>query len=279
MNRIAEGYCTVPNPFNRKQVSNISLLPDEVDVIVFWTRNARPMLPYIKDLDRLGYRYYFQYSVLGYPKLLDRFVPPLDSLLESFITLSNTIGSDKVIWRYDPILLSNLTDIDFHLSNFERIAGAVKGYTSLCVVSVVDLYKKTRRRLQHLREKGFELLDEVGESKLEYLLTGLVDCADAHSISVASCAEYPAMESYGIAPGKCIDQLFIKRVFNIEVASAKDPGQRKACHCIISRDIGMYDSCLFGCQYCYAMGSEDRAKINYLRHDPSSPSLLGRYES
>jgi hypothetical protein len=110
------------------------------------------------------------------------------------------------------------------------------------------------------------------------LMRSFVAASADNGMEIVSCAEELDLKPYGILPGKCVDDEYIAEVFGLDVAHAKDPGQRKACGCVISKDIGMYDSCLFGCRYCYATSSFERARERYNQHDPNSPSLLGWYE-
>lgn len=280
MNKVRDGRCTVPNPFNRNQVASISLAPGEVDVIVFWTRNPGPLMSDLEELDQRGYRYFFQYTVLGYPRLLDRYSPRIRESIATFIELSDRIGFERVIWRYDPIVLTSLTDVSFHLENFERLAEAFRGYTRGCVVSIVDIYRKSRKRMRQIVKGVGPVVspNSLNADQLESLMAGINSCAEKNGLIVNSCAERLDLKPYGICPGKCIDDVYLNELFNIHVSSRKDLGQRKACACVVSKDIGMYDSCLFGCQYCYATSSLDKARENFISHDPTSPSLLGRYE-
>ncbi len=232
-------------------------------------------------LDQRGFRYFFQFTVLGYPRLLDRYSPWIGESIATFIELSDRVGLDRVIWRYDPIVLTSLTDISFHLENFERIAEAFRGYTRRCVISMVDIYRKSRKRLRLLDECGSPVISakSLPADQLESLMTGIYSRGMKNGMIVSSCADRLDLEPFGIYPGKCIDDEYLNEIFNIRVPSRKDPGQRKTCACVVSKDIGMYDSCLFGCQYCYATSSFERAKKNFRSHDPNSPSLLGRYEA
>ncbi len=91
--RLREGYCKVPNPFNARQVQHISLLPEEVEVIIFWTRHPRLLFPYLEEMEARGYRYYFQYTLLDYPSSLDRDNPPYKAKIAAFQELSSRIGS------------------------------------------------------------------------------------------------------------------------------------------------------------------------------------------
>ena len=244
MNRIRAGYCAVPNPFNRNQVSHVSLKPEDVDVIVFWTRNARPLLPHLAELDERGYRYYFQYTVMDNPRVIDPKSPPLEASLKTFRELADRIGPEKVIWRYDPIVFSNMTGPEFHQATYRRIAQALRGYTYRSVISIVDVYRKAQKRLRELAKQGVELLNCEGEA-FDDLMHALVHTANENGLEIVSCAEEIDLLPYGVRPGKCVDDEYIAKTFEINVTSKKDPSQREACGCVVSKDIGMYDSCLY----------------------------------
>lgn len=293
MNRIRAGYCAVPNPFNRGQVSTVSLKPEDVDVIVFWTRNPRPLFPHFSELDQRGYRYYVQYTLMNNPCLMDRKSPPAETAIRTFQQLSDRIGSKKVIWRYDPLVFTDITDPSFHRRTYAWIAQGLRGYTHRSVISIMDVYPKVLKRLRELAGQGAAIrlpggadahaLTSSGvtaawtrEAWFGDLMRALVETAHANGMQVVSCAEEVDLAPFGIRPGKCIDDEYIREAFGLDVTHAKDPSQRRACGCVVSKDIGMYDSCLFGCQYCYAVGSFARAKQNYDRHEPQSPCLLGR---
>jgi hypothetical protein len=281
MNRIRAGYCTVPNPFNRNQVSYVSLKPEDVEVIVFWTRNPAPLLPYLKELDELGLLYYFQYTILNNPRYLDAKVPSLPSALGTFKKLADQIGPSKVIWRYDPIVFTKNTGVQFHVKSYRKIASELNGYTNRSVISVVDIYRKANKRLRQLEEAGSPIIPYMGkpDTHFDFLMNSFVEAATQNGMEIVSCAEELNLTRYGIRPGKCVDDDYIQNVFGLEVAHKKDPSQRSACGCVTSKDIGAYDTCLFGCQYCYATTSFERARINHADHNPQSPSLIGWYDA
>jgi len=281
MNRVRTGFCTVPNPFNRKQVSRISLLPQDVDAIVFWTRNPRPLLASLDELDARGYRYYFQYTLLANPRPIDAHTPPVEAAIETFHMLSARIGAERVIWRYDPIVVSSLTDATFHQERYAWIAAQLQGFTTRSVISILDVYRKAARRLHALAAQGVTIPDQAPAQVVGFdaLLCGMAETAARCDMEIVSCAEEIDLTSYGVQPGKCVDDALIERVFGLRLGLKKDAGQRDACRCVLSRDIGMYDSCLFGCQYCYATSSFTRAAKNHAAHDPLSPSLLGWCEA
>lgn len=276
MNRIRAGYCTVPNPFNRRQVSTIALRPEDVDIIVFWTRNPRPLFDGLAELDARGYRYYFQFTLLDNPRQIDPKTPSVAAAVVTFRELAARIGSERVIWRYDPIVLSNATGPDFHLERYAQIAGQLRGYTQRSVISVMDMYRKAAKRLEALAPQGIviEGADAGQAPEFARLMTGLAHIAAENGMEIQSCVEELDLMRFGIRPGKCIDDDYIARVFGLQLTLGKDPSQRAACGCVASRDIGMYDACLFGCTYCYATGSFARAGENYASHDPAGESLL-----
>ena len=277
MNRIREGYCTVPNPFNPKQVSRIPLKPEDVDVIVFWTRYARPLLPFLKELNDRGYRYYFLYTLMDNPRVLDPKTPSHQRSLNTFRELSHRIGKEKVVWRYDPIVFSTITNSNFHKETYQRIAEALKGHTSRSVISIVDIYRKAAKRLRQMEKQGVCITEPTKEN-LGHLMKSLSVSAGANGMEIQTCAEKPDLTLHDVPPGKCIDDRLIRKVFGLDVTQRKDPSQRAACGCVASRDIGMYDTCLFGCAYCYATTRFDLARERHGNHDPASPSLTGRYQ-
>ncbi len=274
MNRIREGFCGVPNPFNRHQVSRVLLDSRNVDVLVFWTRNAYPMLKYLNELNDLGYKYYFQYSVLGYPRQIDPKSPSLKASLKIFSRLSEMIGPERVIFRYDPVILTDTTDSEFHVKAFNLICSSLRDKTYRCVVSIVDDYKKARGRVNELsRSCGFAL-HQFDPGIHGALLARMSEIARDNGIEIESCAENIKLQQFGILPGKCIDNAYIEKVFGLRLSAKKDPTQRDACGCVVSKDIGAYDTCLMGCRYCYATSSFEKAMDNFKKHDPRSPCLV-----
>jgi hypothetical protein len=195
--------------------------------------------------------------------------------LNAWRDLAARIGPERVVWRYDPIVFSTLTDAAYHRRAFARIAAALHGQTRRCVISLADPYRKTARRMRALAEEGAAVDYSVfSGAAFDQLMTDMVGIADGHGIEIVSCAEEVDLQPYGIRPGRCIDDDLIRRLFGIEVDDRKDPAQRSACGCVVSKDIGMYDSCTFGCAYCYATSDFERARQNHARHDPAWPSLL-----
>jgi len=278
MNRIRAGYCTVPNPANPKRISCVSLNPDDVDVIVFWTRNPKPLLKRLAELDMRGFRYYFQFTILANPRILDPRCPPTRPSIETFKSLADHIGSDRVIWRYDPIVITNQCPSDRHLEKISSIASALRGYTKRLMLSMLDTYKHTEGRMRRLEKKGLRVSLPDGE-RFQRFIRSIVEIATANGMEIFSCAEENGLDRLGVSSGKCIDDRLIEKVFKIMVTHKKDPYQRPACGCVMSKDIGMYDTCPFHCVYCYATRNIASVERNLLKHDPKSPSLIGWQES
>ncbi len=277
MNRVREGYLFVQNPFNAKQVRRVSLALDDVDAIVFWTRNPAHLVPHLAELDEKGYRYYFHYTITGFSRTLERSVPRPQAAIDTFIRLSELIGPEKIIWRFDPILISSLADASEHERVFTKIATALRGRTHRVVVSFADIYLKVSRNLMKI--EGLKVADITrNEAQLFVLAGNLARIAAANGMEIQSCAEEVDLSRVGIHHGKCIDADMLKQLFGMPFNTRKDRGQREECGCVASVDIGQYNTCPHGCFYCYATTSQDSAAQNYKQHDPTSPFLIGKRE-
>lgn len=275
MNRIRAGYCLVPNPFNSNQVAHISLTPQDVDAIVFWTRNPRPLFDSLDELNASGYRYYFQYTLLNYPAAIEPHTPECTMALQTFQELADRIGPERVIWRYDPVMVTNLTPPDWHLETYARLAEALHGCTHRSVISLLDLSANIQKRLKELQMQGVELTNIDPQAPwFPSLLSGLAQAAQKNGMEIVSCAEEINLKPYGIRAGKCIDDDYLKAVFGLDVDHTKDRSQRKACGCVVSKDVGAYDSCLFGCTYCYATTNFKRSQKRHADHDPNLEWLI-----
>jgi hypothetical protein len=279
MNRIRAGHCCVVNPCNRSQNQRISLAPEDVDAVVFWTRNASPLIPYLDELDRLGFKYYFLYTITNYPKLLEKDTPVFGVVHDTIKELSARIGPERILWRYDPVIFTSVTDFDFHKCNVEFLISMLRPYVGRMIVSVFDEYRSAVDRLNKLDKGGVELLEYgPGDSEFRELFQFMSECAASHGLNIQSCAEEIDLKPFGILPGKCVDDEYIGKVLNAEVASRKDASQREICQCVQSKDIGAYDTCKHGCEYCYATRSQKTARKNYDAHNPESPSLVGWHD-
>ncbi|MGQ9844038.1 MAG: DUF1848 domain-containing protein [Spirochaetota bacterium] len=253
MDSIHKGTVTVKNPFNPHQIKQIMLTPDKVDAIIFWTRNPLPLIKYLHQLDSLEYRYIFLFTITGYPTWLETRAIPLPQTLSTFIQLSRQIGAQKVVWRYDPIVFSKELDFNFHIQNFSQIAHTLTGYTQRVIISIMQPYTKVVKRINtylHNRRITLNPLEAFSFDTLQQFFTTLSSIAGECNMSIQSCCSN--LIPYGIPNGACIDQQLLCDTFTITLQYPKDTHQRSGCLCAKSIDIGWYNSCNFGCVYCYA---------------------------
>lgn len=270
--RVEEGFCDVPHPRAPGRVSRVPLTPEEVAAFVFWTKNPAPLEPHLARLDERGYRYLFLYTLNAYGREIERAIPDRAGRIASFRRLAARVGAERVVWRYDPILLSARTGVDWHLVQFSALARALAGSTGRVIVSLVDFYRKTEPGFREMERRGFQAERTPGEGELGALFGGMAATARACGMEIQSCAE--PLERFGVGAGKCIDDALFRRVFGLNLGPARDRGQRAACRCISSRDIGVYGTCPGGCLYCYATTDQEKARTAAARCAPASPALI-----
>jgi len=307
--RLSKGYCVWYNPFNRKKVY-VSFR--NTRVIVFWTKNPGPIMPFLTKLDEMGIHYYFLVTLNDYEKEgLEPGVPSLRRRIETFKELSRMIGKERIIWRFDPLILTPELTVRELMTRIWYLGNQLKGYTEKLVFSFADVcrYKKVQDSL--IRETGLFTMDTVSRaefspSQVEEAAFCLSKMREAWkekgwSIQMATCAETVDLSEFGIEHNSCIDADLIERLFGDdrelvyyihteklpvpdlfgsvpeippERKNLKDPGQRKACGCIISKDIGMYNTCRHLCVYCYANSSRELVLRNKSRHTSDKESVI-----
>ena len=267
INQLKAGYVVWTNPFNRKQMY---VWFKNTKVVVFWSKNPKPLLPYLNELDDRNIRYYFQFTLNDYEQEgFEPNVPPLKERIETFKTLSQQIGKERVIWRFDPLIVTpNLTP-DNLLEKMYNIGNQLKGCTDKLVFSFVDV--KAYRKVQTNLVRGTSFFTptnaaeaELNEAQMIEVAEGLVKIreqwkSEGWAISLATCAEQLDLKQYGIEHNCCIDGELMKKIFADDAdllhylaVNQKDKGQRKYCFCITSKDIGSYNTCPHNCVYCYA---------------------------
>ncbi len=267
-NRIKEGFVCVRNPMNPHQVSRITLSSEVVDCIVFWTKNPIPMLAQLDEI--ASYPYYFQYTLTGYGKDVECNLPnKKEVLIPAFQSLAERIGSNRVVWRYDPILFNEVYTPEYHLNAFRQIAEALNGYTDQCVISFVDTYAKNKASMKALGTY------ELSQVELFAFTRELCRTANANGIRVVSCAEQMDLSEYGVEHGSCIDKGRIEEILGCSIEVNRDKNQRPECGCVESIDIGTYNTCKTGCHYCYANHSFESVTRNNGKYDLYSPLLCG----
>ena len=268
LSRIRAGFVDVVNPFNRKQVSRISLSHDVVDCIVFWTKDPAPMLERLGELD--GYPYYVQISITPYSSDVETNLRPKDEIIKTAQELSSMLGRHRVVWRYDPVLLNERYTIASHIEWFERTLERLAPFTERCVISYIDMYAKARKNTDGLN------LRELDDDEMIELAAGFSESAKGSGMTLQTCSEAIDLERYGISHGACIDGKLVERVTGKPIHALKAKSQRPLCNCVESFDIGQYDTCIHGCRYCYANASPERARIGFERHEQSSTCLTGK---
>lgn len=267
-NRVRAGYVYVRNPMNAHQISKISLSPEVVDGIVFWTKNPIPMLDKLDALK--DYMYYFQFTLNSYGVDVENNIPSKnDVIIPAFQRLSDLIGPDRVIWRYDPIFLNEIYTIHYHIHYFEELAKRLSSYTRKCTISFLDSYRKTEKNLAALTPSS------ISAEQQEQLAKCIAEIAHSYGLRVDTCAEGIELQRYGIEHARCIDDRLFGQLMQCPLSIKKDKNQRLECGCIESLDIGAYNTCCNSCRYCYANYSEKAVVTNSGKHNPTSPLLIG----
>ncbi|MBQ3956155.1 MAG: DUF1848 domain-containing protein [Clostridia bacterium] len=267
-NRLKEGVVCVRNPFDHHQVSRYRLDPGVVDVIGFCTKNPAPMFRYMDLLKDYG-QYWFV-TITPYGRDIEPNVPDKHRLLDDLKRLSDIAGIDSVAWRYDPILISSRYTFDYHLRAFEKMASALDGYTRTAVISFIDLYPKVKRRFPEAREVTKEERLALGKE--------IIGIASAHGMTVKPCAEGDELTPFGADCGGCMTIRDYEKAIGRRLDAPKKKGARAGCACYLSCDIGVYDTCLHLCRYCYANAEPEKVLAMSRLHDPLSPFLIGNYE-
>jgi DNA repair photolyase len=288
-NRLRAGYMRWTNPFNANQVQHVSF--KHTRVIVFWTKNPKPLMAYLPQIDEAGINYYFQYTLNDYDaEGLEPNVASLPKRIEVFKQLSDLVGPRRVIWRFDPLVLSNTISIDVLLKRISQIAFMLQGYTHKLVISFadIDMYKKVRNNLARQPYAYREFSNELMETFAERLM----ELNKEWGLEIATCAELKDLQKYGISRNRCVDDDLLIDLFQEDSAlmnflgykadlfgdttrpNLKDKGQRKECGCIVSKDIGKYNTCNHLCAYCYANTSESAVTKNLSKHNPISEAII-----
>jgi len=306
-NRLKKGYCVWYNPFNQKP-SYVSF--KNCKAVVFWTKNPKPLLPYLHELDERGIHYYFQVTLNDYVKEgFEPGVPSVDDRVDTFRELSSRIGKERVIWRFDPLIVTAQLSPRELLKRIWTVGNKLFGLTEKLVFSFVDVqaYRKVQNNL--VKETGcFDkdsvLAAEMTADQRREVVEGLLKIQAAWrergwDVILATCGEEANYN--GIEHNRCIDGELMERLFADDKQfvyylhtgklvepdmfgempalpdkpkDMKDKGQRKACGCMVSKDIGMYNTCRHFCVYCYANTSKGCVLANAKRHSDMSESII-----
>lgn len=266
MNRLNDGFFDVRNPFNPKLVSRIMM--DDVDLLFFCTKNPIPILDKMKDINK---KVYFHITLTPYKKDIEPNVPNKKDIIEAIKELSNTIGKDNIVIRYDPILINDKYTLDYHIKAFDKLCNLLDGYINKILISFIDDYKNVRNNYKSLNYK------KLNEFDYKTIGINFSKSAKKHNILVHTCAEENNLVEYGFIKDECMSK---ELAFKLTGKIYKKWNARKnvPCNCIEMVDIGVYNSCKHFCKYCYANFDEKKVIDNYSNHNPNSSLLIGELE-
>lgn len=264
MNRLKEGYALIPNPRNPGRLGRVELSADHVDCIVFWTKNPIPMLDKLEQLEAMGYAFYTHFTLTPYGQEMESCLPPKPKLLQAFIKLSKQTSPQRVVWRYDPIIVDAGHSISWHIEQFTRMCGELHLYTKRCILSFIDPYKSISDKFRAMTK-----------DEMLAIASGFSEAAQKYDMALYTCAEEIELAEYGIGHAACIDRKWVEEIIGFPITAKKDANQRAACGCIESVDIGVYDTCTHGCLYCYATSDRKTALGRLRAHDTRAPMING----
>lgn len=269
MRRVRAGFCTVRTPYGRPYT--VRLDREAVSGFVFWTRNAGPFLPALRRLAAAGYPFVVQYTLNAYPRVLEASVIDRARAAEQVRAIAREFGPRVVVWRYDPVIVTDATPLSSHVDRFSRLGEILAGAVDEAVVSFASFYRKTRRNLDRAgKADGLTWNDPAAERKRE-TVARLAEVGGEFGMKLTICAQ-PGLVAGAAGEASCIDAARMSDVAGTPIR-AKRKGNRPGCLCHESRDIGAYDTCPHGCIYCYAVASPRAAKARYARHDPDRAAL------
>lgn len=268
MNRLDAGTVNYLNPFGAKVVT-VSLRPEHVHSIVFWSKHYGPFLKHVEEIERRGYRFYCHYTITGAPRVLEPHVPDWQHSIQVFRQLAALTGPRRVLWRFDPIVFTDELDADFYLGRFRALAAALSGATERCTFSFASYYGKVERRMSQI---GIAYADPPLEEK-QALAAALADIAGEHGITLYACCQEALVEGK-VRQAHCVDGDLLADLFPDRPPLTTLRPTREQCGCFASRDIGAYDSCAHGCVYCYATQNHHSAARRLRRHDPAGEMLI-----
>ena len=271
INRIKAGYVCVRNPYNRQQVTEYQLNPDVVDLLVFCSKNPIPLITQLKSEDVLRpFKQFWFVTITPYGRETEPNVPDKQLVIECFKELSCKLGINSVCWRYDPVLVNEKYTVDFHINAFKKMAQQLSDYTETCVISFIDLYKKV--------QKNFSSAIEVSAAEQEIICKEFVKIGKQYNISVKTCGESPSLAEFGVDVSGCMTKEVFEKAAGCRLDIPKMRQNRKECACILTADIGEYNTCSHFCRYCYANYDRQSVIRNNKFHDKNSAFLIGTSE-
>lgn len=264
-NRLREGFVLVRNPFNPQTITRYVLDPSVVDLMVFCTKNPKPMLGKM-DLLKDYHQYWFV-TITPYGKDIEPNVPDKASVMESFLRLSSIAGAGNMCWRYDPIFIDENWTVERHIESFRTMCEILAGSTHTAVISFIDLYEKVKRNFPEAKTVPFQ-------TQLT-LTQAFVEIGRKYDMTIKSCGESGKLEAVGADCSGCMTQKVFEAAIGQNVLLPSNPNNRKECACYITGDIGAYNTCGHLCRYCYANADRAAVRESMKQHDPTSPLLIG----
>ncbi len=265
LRRLEEGYVLVRSPYNPELVTRYRLDPSVVDLIGFCTKNPAPMLPHLDLLTPFG-QYWFV-TITPYGRDIEPNVPPREEVIAATRRLAETLGAERVAWRYDPILLTDVYTVDRHLTDFARMCRALEGATQTCVISFIDLYRKVRRNFPEAREVSSDDRRRLGRE--------MAAIAARHGMQLKTCHEGDELAPFGIDCSGCMTLSTYEKALGMRLRAPRQPVNSRGCACHLTCDIGAYNTCGHLCRYCYANDDAILVQQRMAAHDPLSPLLIG----
>ena len=264
LNRVSEGFVYSRNPYNN-QIYKYVFSPKNVDCMCFCSKNPKPL---VKHLDELSeYKQYWFLTINPYGRDVEVNVPNYKSVIKTFRKISESVGTNAIAWRYDPIFITEKYDLDFHIEKFEEISSELAGYTHDCTISFIDLYQKVLR--------NFPEVDEVTTEEQLIIGENFSKIARENDILIRTCLEGTLLDQFGCDSSGCMTQQVIEKAIGNNLKLPKGKYKNRECNCIFGRDIGAYNTCMHGCRYCYANANMKLVKKNQKLHNPDSPLILG----
>lgn len=264
LNRINEGFVCTRNPYN-DDIYRYPLDSKIIDCLCFCTKNPKPMLKRIDEL--ADYNQFWFVTITPYEKDIEKNVPSFKKVIKSFKGLSETLGVNRVSWRYDPIFISEKYSLDYHTDKFEEIAFELSDFTNDCTISFIDLYQKVLRNFPDAKEVTTDERLIIGEN--------FSKIAKEYNIQMKTCVEGTLLNQFGFDSSGCMTQKVLEKAIGNNLKIPKGKYRIRECDCVFGRDIGAYNTCLHGCKYCYANSNMKLVKKNQKLHNPNSPLLIG----
>jgi hypothetical protein len=266
LNRLDAGFCDVLHPYTKKWFQ-VSLRPEDVGAIVFWSKDYAPLLPKLDIVERTTKNLFFHFTITGNTDLELR-VPDYHETAKDYLHIARRYSADHIIWRFDPICITDRLSFEKHEERFAAVAEQLKGHASSCIISFAHPYRKMTRNLE--KYTSHRLVPVTVEEQKAYA-DRLAKRAAGYGIRLLSCCNDHLLYD-AIGKARCIDGPKLSLLFGTAL-DARPAASRKECGCTRSIDIGAYDTCGHGCVYCYANTDQERASRAPAAVDPAGSAL------